>query len=264
MAPTRALRALLAVGAGAVLAGCVGGGLAPLPAPPTTQAGGGATTTAPPDTAALASLGGSPTTTAVVAGPGHAVIAGTVTGPDGPVPGATVRATRVVGSRSASVTVLTGADGTYRVAGVLGGAWRVRAWRAPDLAEPDAVVLFVAEAGQANAPLTMNEYGKLSVTGAIAPRPPVVGNPARLVVRVTSGVVSPSTGQVVSDGVAGLQVTLSGSGAWSLSSKDQQVSDSSGDATWTLTCTQAGTQALAVSVLGSGSFPLNVPDCASP
>lgn len=81
---------------------------------------------------------------------GAAVITGRVDDAAGqPLPGATVRLTRWVGNRSAAITVITGADGGFRVDGLLGGLWSATAWRAPEYVRaPLATAFLEADARQ--------------------------------------------------------------------------------------------------------------------
>jgi len=115
-----------------LLTACSGSGVVkvkdPGPVPSTS-------TTAAVDFGAIGLKGVTSRTSSTVAlGPGNASITGSVTGPDGAVPGATVRVERIVGTSIGTTDVTTQADGTFAVPTILGGRYRVRAWRAPDLA----------------------------------------------------------------------------------------------------------------------------------
>src|SRR4051794_13073442 len=74
------------------------------------------------------------TTTTVDNSPGQASMAGLVLAPDGAVPGATVHVERLVGDTVLAIDVATNPDGTWRLDNIKGGRYRLRAWRAPDLA----------------------------------------------------------------------------------------------------------------------------------
>ena len=69
----------------------------------------------------LAPVPGRATTTTVVIGPGEATLKGTVNAPEGLVPGAIVRAERLVGDAVATADVITNPDGTWAIPAVLGG-----------------------------------------------------------------------------------------------------------------------------------------------
>jgi hypothetical protein len=59
---------------------------------------------------------------------GKASLRGTVAGPDGPVPDATVRLERFVGDRSGTAQVTTDEAGRWTAPDVHGGRYRIRAW----------------------------------------------------------------------------------------------------------------------------------------
>ena len=110
------------------------------PAPATTT-----TTPLSPDLTGvdLGKVSGRTTTTTVGIGPGGATLSGTVLGPQGPVPGATVEADRFVGSSEASKQVSTAADGSWTIPAILGGRYRVRAWQSPSLAMTTPQIFFL-------------------------------------------------------------------------------------------------------------------------
>ena len=68
----------------------------------------------------------------VLISPGSATLKGTVSGPDGPVAGADVHVERIVNGSIGTADVGSQADGTWTLAGIEGGLYRVRAWRVPD------------------------------------------------------------------------------------------------------------------------------------
>src|SRR5438067_11007718 len=95
--------------------------LRPLP-PPSDDV----TTTSVVDfsTVQLAGVSGRTTTTSIPLGPGGASISGTVNGPNGPVPGATVHVERLVGDGVGATDVASNAAGQFLVPNVLGGRYR--------------------------------------------------------------------------------------------------------------------------------------------
>src|SRR5688500_10725176 len=130
----RAVRGfLVAVALTTAATGCTRGAVDELPAPPTT--GPTTSTTARPDLSGvvLPDVPGT-TSTSIPVGPGEATLQGIVTAPEGAVPGATVLIERLVGDGAGSATVVAGPDGRWVAPQILGGRYRVRAWRAPDLA----------------------------------------------------------------------------------------------------------------------------------
>jgi hypothetical protein len=255
-----ALAALL-VGAG-VLAGCSAKGIDALPPPPTTLPL--PPTTVIPD---YSGIGLKPvagkTTTTVSMGPGRSVLRGVVNGPDGPVPGATVRAERLVGDGQASATVVTAADGTWAIVNVLGGRYRVRAWRPLDLALTKPEVFFLNDGDTREMALVLSRYSGLAVSSAIAPNPPLVGEAANLVVQVVQQSVDPD-GIVRGQPVINVSAELFGGGDWAVLTANPAITDVHGRAEWQLRCRSTGKQALSVVVAGQQSFPLDLPACEPP
>ena len=248
---------LLALAVPIAAAGCASTGVATIPAPPATVASP-PTTVAPLGSAAdLAAVPGATTSTTVALGPGAATLRGTVTGPAGPVPDAIVQVERVVDGVSAQGTTTTAADGTWNFANVLGGAYRVRAWRAPDLALTQPVDLFLAGTEVSNLSLQLQKYQGDQVTSALAPDPPVVGQPAQLVVQVAAASVNPASGAVDATPVAGTVVQVNGSAAWEVDGPDPSTTGANGQVSWLVTCTIPGSQALQVVLADGTSYPLD-------
>lgn len=265
MSSTRPGRSRLAIVGTAllVLAACSSDEVSALRPPPPLRPLESTTTTAVPDYAAvqLAGVGGR-TKATVALGPGQAELRGTVAGPEGPVPGAVVHVERLVGDASASDDVTAGPDGRWALTGVLGGRYRVRAWRVPDLAMLEAEVFFVEATESRQVNLVVSRFTGTAAASAIAPDPPTVGQPANLAFRVTQRMVD-SSGTVRTVPSARLPAQLVGPGQWSIASANPAVTDASGSVQWRVTCLAAGAQPLAVTV-GDLSFPLTLPPCLPP
>ncbi len=272
-----------------VSAGCVSGTVAALPAPPTTLAPLTTTTIPAGQPINLASVPGTTLAPKVVLGPGTATLSGTVTGPGGaaappgpagppaagrgvapprpptnasggnaPIPGATVEIERFVGSAEATTEVSAGADGSWTLPHVLGGRYRVRAWRAPNLAQVQPDLLFVPDGQAQKVDLNVNLYSGYAVTSSLGL--PFVGQPAALAVDITSQSVD-TMGVVRAVPLAGSSVTLMASAQWQVTSANPVTTDGSGQATWQLTCLTPGVQSLAVVPDGVTILPLSVPAC---
>lgn len=252
-------RLLLVVVALMVAAGCSDDPTEELPAPPTTVPLAPTTTAADLSGVALAGVAGRTTTTLSI-GPGSATMRGTVVVPEGAVPGATVRLERLVGDAVAAAEVPTNPDGTWEAKDILGGRYRVRAWRAPDLAmtKPEVFFLEAREARTLN--LRLSRFEGVAVTSDIAPNPPEVNAPASLVVLVTAREVD-TTGVVRANPVAGVRVELAGSG-WRLDSANATVTDSGGQARWQVRCRAEGVQNLSVVVNQQSPHALEMPPCS--
>ena len=242
-----------------VAAACSGGGVDRLPAPPTTKPRT-PTTTVPDLTGVMLREVPGRTTTTVALTPGRATINGVVNGPDGPVPGALVRAERLVGDAIGSVDVATAADGTFALPGIKGGRWRVRAFRPADLALVKPEIFYLEDAATRTLTLRVERYSGVDVSSAFAPDPPVVGDPANLVVQVTLQSVD-AQGVVRGQPVPGVRVELFGAGDWRIDGANVQPTDTSGRALWRVRCESAGNQPLSVLVGDAESFPLKLPAC---
>jgi hypothetical protein len=257
------LRVVAAVAALVALAACQPRAIEPLPpapkVPPTTT-----TTVIDYSGIGLAGVAGR-TTTTVGMGPGKATLAGVVNGPQGPVPGAVVHAERLVGDASATMDILTGPDGRFEMPTILGGRYRVRAWKpAPDnlaLVEPQVFFLEGSEKKQLTLALTL--YQGVSATAAIAPDPPLINSPANLVVLVVNRSVDPS-GIVRSAPVPSVRVELFGAGDWRVLTPVATTADEGGRARWTLECRRVGQQPLSVVIGETDAFNLNLPGCTVP
>jgi hypothetical protein len=243
----------------AAVAACTAGHVAPGP-PPTVPGLETTTSTIDFSSITLAAVAGS-TTITVGIGPGQATLNGSVTGPGGPVPGATVHVERIVDGSVASTDVTTQPDGTWTLPNVLGGLYRVRAWRAPDLAEVDAQLAFLGMTDTHTFNLQVGSYGGLEVNAAIAPSPPIIGRPANLVVRLSVSTVDP-TGIVRAAPQSGDSVELFGQGHWAVDGPATQVTGPSGTVGWQAVCQDLGPQPLAVTINNGDVFPLNLPPCS--
>ena len=245
-------------------AACSGGsdGAAPTTVVPVTEA---PTTVAPVTTVTTVTIPrGAPratTTTAKVAlTPGGATINGTVNGPAGPVDGATVKIERLVGKDVAS-TEIRSAGGAYSLGSVLGGAYRVRAWKAPDLAQNGTEVFFLAAKEVKRLDLTLIQYGSSGVAATIEPDPPKVDQPAVLTLKLGGGRVD-EEGRVTTSPRASVLVTLTVGPGLVLESPPQLITDPTGIGAWRLRCTAPGTFPVTLTI-GAVVTPLTVPACAA-
>lgn len=254
------LAALLLVG----LSACAGGSTAtePLPPPPSTSSL--APTTTPVDYSGVAlpavAAARPTTTTSIPVTSGTATLKGTVLGPDGaPVEGATVRVERLVGDGWGTLDVPTGAGGAWAVLHARGGRYRVRAWRAPDLAEVKPALVFLGANETGTVDMTLQRYFGTTPTPAIAPSKPIVGQPANLVVQITSRSVD-ANGIVQGVPIAAATVSLAGGQGWTVGQPDG-VTDASGRARWQLVCAAVGAQPLRLVVNSAEQFDLALPAC---
>jgi hypothetical protein len=199
------------------------------------------------------------TTTTIDNGPGQAHLGGAVQAPEGQVPGAIVHLERLVGDAVVPTDIATNPDGTWKLDNIKGGRYRVRAFRAPDLAQTTPAIFFLNGNETKTLNLQVQHFNGTGVTPVIAPNPPRVDQPANLAVQVTAVVVDP-TGIVRMTPQPGVQVDLSGSGSWQLQSQPTAFTGPNGDAVWSLVCGSSGIQPLSATVNGQ-AYPLNIPAC---
>jgi len=159
----------------------------------------------------LPGVGGETTTT--IEEKGTARLVGTVSGPDGPLAGATVRVDRLVGDREVRHDVLTGPDGRWELRDVPGGRYRVRAFLAPVYAQTKAEVQFLTDGDEHTFDLKVDDQRGVVVRADVAPDQPLLDDAVNLVVLVVQRVVG-DDGVVRSSPLGGTFVELTGLGRW--------------------------------------------------
>jgi hypothetical protein len=244
--------------------GCVASSVAPLPPPPTVEIL--PTTTSVPDFSAvsLPPVAGTTTTVPVQISGGAATIKGLVTSGGAPIEGAAVRIERFVDDRTVGTTVTTGANGGYTLSNVKGGRYRVRAFRAPDLAQTQAVVFFLGASEARNTDLGLDKFGGgTNVLAAIAPDPPLLGEKANLVVSISTKGVD-GAGVARSIPAVGVPLVLSTAGGRIITTANPVATNASGQATWTIACASLEKQEMAVMLPDATSYPISVSACKVP
>lgn len=228
----------------------------PLPPPPDTLPAGLAAV-------AEAPVAGVTTTTAPAVGPGPASLNGTVTGPNGPVPGATVQIDRFVGDAFSSSRTTTAADGTWSFRNILGGDYRVRAWQAPALDMDTPQVVFLSATQPQSVSLQLTSYAGQQVQVAINPANPVLNQPANLVIQVTNPHVD-ADGILTAPPVVGAPVTLVNGSGWQVNNGNPLNTDTAGQATFEVECTTVGSDPLSAQVAANAPVTLEMPPCGAP
>jgi hypothetical protein len=176
---------------------------------------------------------------------GRATLRGIVTGPDGPVPGATVRLERFVGERSGTAEVRAGADGRWSATNVHGGRYRVRAWLAPNLTATEAQLAFVAADGNAVVDVAVQKFEGTLLQANLDTTVLTVGGNARVRALLTRESVN-EEGVVVGAPIPGTELRLVIEGAIVTSGANPVQTDGSGSAGWPITCEREGAHRLSV------------------
>jgi hypothetical protein len=165
-------------------------------------------------------------------------------------------------SKPEVIEALSAEDGTYRFEQVLGGRWRIRAWKAPELATLEDNVFFLGYTEQRAMDLKVKAASDIVVTSNMAPNPPFTGTPVELAVLVLTQSVD-EEGIVHRSPVGGAAVTLDIRGRWSLVGETTQATEFNGRTAWQLTCDEVGAQPISAFVAGR-DWPLNIPACHDP
>lgn len=191
-------------------------------------------------------------------GPGAARITGSVVGPQGLVPGANVRVERLVGDDVASVD-LVAADGRFTLPSVRGGNYRVRAWKAPELALTTPEVFFLAADEAKTVDLSLTRVTDVSVRIDLDVERLPPSDPFTVTIQVYSGTV---TEQGVVQGLSrpGLPVQVAVAAGLSLVGPDRATTDAAGRASFRMRCTAPG-PAAADAVVDATRMSLGLPTC---
>ncbi|MGH9138785.1 MAG: carboxypeptidase-like regulatory domain-containing protein, partial [Acidimicrobiales bacterium] len=246
------------------------------PAFPSYEVPEGFTPAPPPETVppvgarpVLAAVGGT-TTTAVPPNVGSSRVHGRVMGPDGPVPGATVRIERyLVDDQRQSVDVPTDPDGAFDLPGVGGGRYRVRAFLPPTLGQAEAEVFFLPDGEDRSLVLVLDRFGETEVTIAVAPNPPLLDQALNVAVAVRARLVD-ADGFVTVQPVVGALVDIVATGPWQPVTPDlPQLTAGDGFVQATYLCRLAAPATVQATVLVGPDQPtaferVDVPACVAP
>jgi hypothetical protein len=249
--------------------GCSTANVPLLEPPPGVTLPAAAATSAPADLTGIQLAGVDGTTTLVPApASGTSHLSGSVNGPQGPVPGATVRVEHLVAGSQPPIDVLTGPDGRWDLPSIAGGRYRVRSFLAPSLAQTQPEIFFITEGDQRTLDLNVESFVGVSLAAAVAPDPPQLNKPLTLVVRVARKTVD-ANGVVQSQPIVNAGVVLTNSQGWSVSGSSSAFTDGNGDAAFTLDCRSAGASQVQVAVRPTPTDPpqaatLAVSPCSDP
>ncbi|MGH9190033.1 MAG: carboxypeptidase-like regulatory domain-containing protein [Acidimicrobiales bacterium] len=259
----RRARRLAALVGLVVLAATACGGGGDDPGPTTTAATlPPPSSTSPPTTAPVITLPGAPrtsTTVPVSLGPGNASLSGTVVGPDGPVEGAVVRVERLVSRNPAVADLRTDGSGRWSIDSVLGGPYRVKAFRPPELGQLMPEVLFLGADERRDLALNVSRFGDNSITATVAPNPPVVDQVADVIIRVGVGRVG-EDGSLVIEPKPAVRLQFDVTEGLTLESSGAELTDGDGRATFRVRCQTPGSFQVTL-LVGSGVTHFSLPGC---
>ena len=148
------------------------------------------------------------------------------------------------------------ADGTWKLPGLLGGRYRIRAWHAPDLALTTPQILLLGAKDNPNIPLTLIAYNGQNLTAAVAPNPPLVGQVATLVLQATQQVVG-GDGVVRGAPLPGASVLVFAAGNVVLAGTNPGITDATGHLTLQMGCATVGPVGLSATVNSADFVPLD-------
>lgn len=191
-------------------------------------------------------------------GPGGARIEGAVNGPQGLVQGASVRIERLVDDEVASVDVVAG-DGRFALPSIRGGSYRLRAWKAPDLALTTPEVFFLAADETKTVDLRLTRVSDVTIRVDRDVEQLPAEESFTVTVQVYAGAV---TDQGTIQGVSkpGLSVQVTVGAGLSLQGPDRATTDASGRASFRMRCTAPG-PAVADAVIDGNRMSLGLPNC---
>jgi hypothetical protein len=198
-------------------------------------------------------------TTLLQMGPGDASIGGTVVGPAGPVDGATVHIERVVGKLTAATELTTAGGGSWNMPALLGGSYRVRAFKAPDLGQSPVETFFLAANERKIVDLRLPAVGGERVAATVNPNPPRVGQPASVTIQIGVGRVD-AAGKSSITPRPGVVMGLVGGPGIVVESAPQVATDANGSAAWSIRCSAEGASTVTLTV-GNGVTTVTLPAC---
>ncbi len=146
--------------------------------------------------------------------------------------------------------------------GILGGRYRVRAWRTPDLALTTPQILFLEGMQNKQVQLQLNRFTGTTVSSVVSPDPPVLDGLVNLTAIVSSASVD-ADGVVRSAPAPGASVTLS-VGAGLLLLGGPTTTNAQGRATFQLQCQALGQSTADLTVNAAQTFSLPLRACVAP
>lgn len=230
--------------------------------PPSSTSSTSTTTTSVPDFSGVNLAGVPGTTTTLLTEVGNSTIRGNVTTSSGGVVDATVRLERLVLGTIQIRDVKTDGSGSFTAGKVPGGAYRVRAFLPPSVAQLEPIVFRLTAGETRDLELKAESFAGTDVASVISPSTPWVDELVNVRVRVSERMVG-DDGVVRGTPLAGLSVTLRSTTWMPLDPTGfQLITDQQGQVLFELRCLQTGPPRLSVDVEGlEGAVSLEAPNC---
>jgi len=146
--------------------------------------------------------------------------------------------------------------------GILGGRYRVRAWRAPDLALTTPQIIFLEAKQDKQLGLQLSRYTGTTASSVSSPDPPVLGAVTNITAILNSAKVD-ADGIVRAAPLAGATVSLSVGPGWRFTG-GPSITNGAGRATFQLQCQALGQSPVDLTVNGGQTFSLPVRACVAP
>jgi len=218
------------------------------------------------------------------------------------VAGATIRLERFVGDAVGHIDVISNADGSWRAPqvsapttapfvpatvfgqlptitvpttfrpapvtsgvgpqGLLGGRYRVRAWRSPDFALTTPQIFFLEGNQNKQLGLQLSRYTGTSASSVSSPDPPILDTVTNVTAVVTTVAVD-ADGIVRSAPLAGASVSLTVGAGW-LYAGGPSLTNGAGRASFQLRCLALGQSPVALTVNNGQAFSLPIRACVLP
>ncbi len=188
-------------------------------------------------------VGGSSTSTTLSFAKGDVVISGTVRGPEGPVQGATVVLTRILGEQRAVLRVSTNSEGKYLAPNIKGGVVELFAFKAPSLSAGDGKVFFAS--GRVSQDIELQSFSDTEIRWSIGPGQPTVGRPISVSLQVTVRRVDPD-GIVRSEPLEGISARIVALGTLVPTGDTELLTNAAGLVSFPMSCSGTGSAALQV------------------
>jgi hypothetical protein len=165
-----------------------------------------------------------------------------------PIAGATVRIERLVGRDEGVLDVTSNGSGAWSAGRLLGGRYRVRAWRAPTHAQTGSEVTFVEEGQRHSFRLELEAPSGVEFRPAVDNDKIILGQVGSVSATVRAPFVN-NEGQIAIGGRPGDVITVTANGVFN-GQNGTKSTDAGGLATFPLTCSQLGNGQVTVAGVG--------------